>query len=366
MPQTSAGGDACAMSGHERVLAALNFKEPDRVPRWFNFWPEFRQAWERQKGAQPDDAILEYYGTDMMVVVANETAWPLCAGLVEKSGQEAIHRSGWGVVARTRHGAKFSESIETAVPRRVDPHSLRFDDPLLDVRYQKAGEKAAAYRHKLAVFCKTGGPYLRAAFMRGQEDFLMDMVEDPAWVKAFVERVTDHIMAVGMESIRRFRLQDTGIGIYDDVCSVSGPVMGPKVYEKLFYPSLCKMVEGYKKAGAAKVFHHCDGYTRDLLEMWVEAGIDAHHPLEARTGLDPVEIREQFGDRLAIIGGVDNVLILPRGDRSEVRAHVMHILQAARGGGLVFAPHSIGPDVSVETMDYVLELLEEHGRYPLQ
>jgi uroporphyrinogen decarboxylase len=110
---------------------------------------------------------------------------------------------------------------------------------------------------------------------------------------------------------------------------------------------------------------HCDGDVTELLEMWVEAGIEAHHPLEARCGLDPLEVKEQFAGRLAIIGGLDNCNILPRGDRDEVRRHIKRVLAAGRGGGLIIAPHTIGADMSIETMDYVLDVLEEYGWYPL-
>ena len=67
-----------------------------------------------------------------------------------------------------------------------------------------------------------------------------------------------------------------------------------------------------------------------------------------------------------MIGGLDNCAILPRGDRAEVRDHVLHLLQAGRGGGYVIGPHSIGPDISVDTMVHVLELLEEYGQYPMR
>ena len=49
----------------------------------------------------------------------------------------------------------------------------------------------------------------------------------------------------------------------------------------------------------------------------------------------------------------------------EIRDHVLYLMEAARGGGFVIGSHSIGPDIKVQTMDYVLELLEEHSYYPL-
>ncbi|MDK1031535.1 MAG: uroporphyrinogen decarboxylase family protein, partial [Planctomycetia bacterium] len=332
------------MTGKERVLLALDFEEPDRVPRYTTFWGGFLEDWHRQKGKDFSGDILDYYGIDIVVAAADETPWPTSAGVVKQEKGQLVERTGWGTVERSRDDAQFTEVLETAVPKRIDPDSLQFDDPLLDVRYEAAGHIADAHRDKQAVFAKTGGPYLRPSFIRGRENLLLDIAEDPAWTKAFVERVTEHLTAVGVESIRRFGLEDTGIWIYDDVCDMAGPIMGPKTYEKIFYPSLCRMVDAYKAAGANKVVMHCDGDVTELLEMWVAAGIGAHHPLEARCGLDPLAVKEQFAGALAITGGLDNCNILPRGNREEICRHIKGVLEAGHGGGLVIAPHTIGPD----------------------
>ncbi|MDP6110702.1 MAG: uroporphyrinogen decarboxylase family protein [Planctomycetota bacterium] len=354
-----------SLTSHQRICRALAFEEPDRVPRFYSFWSEFSEVWKvaRKEAAQDSDAA-RHYGSDMMVVAANESAWPSAATVIEQHGDETIQTNGWGVTARSRSGAMFSKSLETSVPSRIDPDKLVFEDPLSDSRYQGAGRHASKHREELAVFCKTGGPYLRAAFMRGQEDFLMDIAEDPEWVRAFVERVTEHITQVGIESIRRFGLQETGIGIYDDVCTMTDPIMGASNYEKLFYPSLCRMVDGYKQAEATTVFHHCDGKVDDLLDMWSSSGITAVHPLEARVCMHPSEVKRRFGKRLAVIGGLDNCNLLPRGDIKEIHAHLDSLLDAAAGGGMVISPHSIGEDISVETMDAVTEYLNEHDSYP--
>jgi uroporphyrinogen decarboxylase len=206
---------------------------------------------------------------------------------------------------------------------------------------------------------------LRTAFLRGEEQFCMDVAEDPGWTRAFVGRVVDHLVAVAIAAMRRFGLEDTGIAIYDDVASSLGPFVGPKHYERLFLPALRRMVKAYKEAGARWVMHHSDGNVLPLVDMWVDAGIDAINPLEFRVGMDAVKLRERFGHRLVLTGGMDNCVILPRGDRAEIRNHVLHLLEAGRGGGFVFGTHSMGPDITVETAEYVLELLTEYGNYPL-
>ena len=345
---------------------ALNFHEPDRVPRYQHFWSEFAEAWRAAKGLGPEADPMEYYGGDMVVVPADETAWPSRAGTLEENEEGITTRTGWGSVWQFVNGTSFFVELEPALPERVDPDTLEFDDPLLDSRYDAAAKRVERYRGRCAVFAKTGGPYMRASYTRTVQRFLMDIAEDPEWVKALVDRVTDHILQVGVEQIRRFGLQSTGIGIYDDIATNEGLIMGLASYEKIFYPALRKMVKAYKEAGASKVFHHCDGRVDEVLDLWVEAGIDAVHPLEARCSMHAVEVRERYDGKLAVIGGLDNCNILPRGNRDEIREHVLYLLQAGRGGGFVLAGHSIGPDISVETYDYVCELLGEYGTYPLR
>ncbi|MBN2294026.1 MAG: hypothetical protein JXM70_16490, partial [Pirellulales bacterium] len=236
-----------------------------------------------------------------------------------------------------------------------------FEDPFQDSRFSEAGRKAARLKDEYFVWCKSGGPYLRAAMMRGEAQFWMDVVEDPGWTRAFVDRVTDHIVDVAVEGMRRFGLEETGIAIYDDIASIRGPMVGPKHYEQIFLPALKRMVKAYKDAGARWVMHHSDGNNNSVLDMWIEVGIDAINPCEFRAGMDPVKIRQKYGNRLICTGGLDNSNILPRGDRFEIRDHVQYLLQAGQGGGYVFGPHSVGPDIDLDTMDYVLELLELHS-----
>lgn len=356
------------MTSKQRVTAAMSFQEPDRIPRYFSsFWPEFDANWERVHG--PTD-LFKHFGEDMRLVEPEESPWPGRAGVIERRGDQAIVRSGWGETKLTQFAdltpQVMGQLIEPALKDRVDPETLEFDDPLLDSRFETAGKQAAALKNEYFVWCKSGGPYLRAAFMRGEEQFWLDVAEDPGWTRAFVDRVVDHIVTVAIEGMRRFGLEDTGIAIYDDVASSLGPFVGPKHYERVFLPALRRMVKAYKQAGARWVMHHSDGNVLPLLDMWIDAGIDAINPLEFRIGMDAVKLRQRFGNRLVLTGGMDNCVILPRGDRAEIRDHVLHLLEAGRGGGLVIGTHSMGPDISVETAEYVLELLAEYGNYPLR
>jgi uroporphyrinogen-III decarboxylase len=224
----------------------------------------------------------------------------------------------------------------------------------LDERYLQghanlADAQAALAREneRFCVFGKTGGPYLRSSFVRGEAQFLMDIAADPPLAKAIADKVADHLLRVGLEEIRRWGLQDTGMWIFDDMAYNSGPVFSPKSFERIFLPSYRRMIQAYKQAGARYVFFHSDGNILPLLDMLVDAGIDGINPLERRAGMDPVELRRKY-PRLILAGGVDNTDTLINGPASRIESEVRNLIELGRDGGLIIGTHSISPEVPLD------------------
>ena len=148
------------------------------------------------------------------------------------------------------------------------------------------------------------------------------------------------------------------------MASNANPMVSPRTYERVFLPLMAEMVSAYRAAGADFVVFHSDGNILPLLPMLIEAGVDAINPVEPKAGMDAVTIRERYGRQLALVGGLDNAFDLPSGDSERIAAGLQHLLEAGRDGGLILGCHSIGPDVSVATYEY-LNRLEEEARYPL-
>lgn len=240
----------------------------------------------------------------------------------------------------------------------MDPDTLVFESPHAEGRYDGYLAAVAHARAKgRCVFAKTGGPYLRTMNLRGVEQWLIDLAEDPGWAYALAERVTDHLTAVGVEALRRAGLGETGIWIYDDIASNRGLMVSPRTYERIFAPLMARMVSAYRAAGARHVALHSDGNVLPVLDLLVDLGIDTLNPVEPKAGLDVVALREQYAGRLAFVGGLDNAGVLPSGDRARIRAHVQRCAEAARRGGIVIGSHSIGPDIAVADYDYAIELI---------
>ena len=113
------------------------------------------------------------------------------------------------------------------------------------------------------------------------------------------------------------------------------------------------------------IYHGC-GDARDVLDDLVGIGLDAYNPLEAKAGLDVVELKQRYAGRLAFVGNVD-VRVLEGGDPQKIREEVRYKLQAARGGGFVFqSDHSVSSSVAPESYELAIRTLRELGTYPLK
>jgi uroporphyrinogen decarboxylase len=343
------------MTSKERVMTALDFRRPDRMPLFDGYWPEWTALWRAAKDLPESADPAEYYGVDVHIAVGEESLAPSRAHVIEQTDRQTVAKDGWGRVIRTIPGGFFYEQLASAVEQRTDLDRLYFDPPDLPARYVDVDRDIESSKRTLCVFAKTGGPFIRSEFVRGELNYLTDLAEDPAFAAELTMRVADHLIGIGLEELRRWDLYDTGIWIYDDMASNRGPIFSPRTAERVLVPAWAKMVGAFTGAGARKVILHSDGNIAPLLDVFVDLGFDGINPVEPRAGMGAAVIRRQYGDRLALIGGICNARILPRADRQEIRAHVEEVLSAGREGGLVIGSHSIGPDISVEAYDWFVE-----------
>ncbi len=350
------------LTSKERVMNTLGFKPTDRVPRFDTFWEEFVEKWQREKETDAD--INDYYGIDVYILAADETPFPSKKKNIKQENNSEISRDGWGRLIKTRKEAKFSEVLEVTISDKSALDKIKFESPQLPERYCIMKEEdLKRIEGRYCVFAKTGGPYLRNTFLRGETQFLMDIAEDPSFAKAMVDKLADYIMEIGLESLMRWNLWDTGVWIYDDIASNQGPMMSPNSFEGIFLPAYKRMIKTWKGKGARKVFFHSDGNIIPLLDMLIDAGIDGIHPIEPKAGMSLPALRRRYGNRLALVGGMCNSFVLPKGSRKEIEQQAKSILEVAKDGGVIIGAHSIGPDVPVDHYDWYHEILKPDAVY---
>ncbi len=334
-----------------RVLDALMHRAPDRIPICDSYWGDYITRCRQAHALGDDVDLMDFYQVDLTVVIPDETPFPSRAEVLERDGEMTVERDGWGRVIRTRQDAYFYEQIAPALETRAELDAVAFESPQLDSRYACLDPANGFDADWRCTFIKTGGPYLRSAFMRGGEDFLADIAGDPAFAGALANRVADHQIQIGLEGMRRADLYETGVWIYDDMAYNDGPMFSPKAFERIFLPAYARMAAAWKAAGARFVLLHSDGNIEPLLDMLLDAGIDGINPVEPRSGMDLIRLKRQYGDRLALIGGMCNAVALPQGPIDRIVADARAILEAGRDGGVIIGAHSIGSDIPVEHYD---------------
>ena len=347
------------MNSHELVLTACAFRAPPRIPRIENFW-NLSEAWRKQLG---DVMRL----SDVVIRVPDESPFPSRARHLKKENGYIYETDGWGRTLRRRQGAYFREALAVALPPGADPEALAFEPPEAVGRFtwgQRTPQETVALlaeeKKEWCIFGKTGGPFYRSCLLRGEEQFLIDIAADPPMARTIAERVAAHLTRVGVEEIRRWNLHDTGIWIYDDMGQNHGPMFRPESFESVFLPSYRRMIRAYKDAGARYVFLHSDGNIRPFLDMFADAGIDGLNPLEARAGMNLLDIRKRY-PRLILAGGMDNTDTLLNGPVSRIVAETRAIIDAGREGGVIIGTHSISPEIPLENYLAYHETCLTHG-----
>ena len=212
------------------------------------------------------------------------------------------------------------------------------------------------------VFGKTGGPYLRSTYVRGEAQFLMDIASDPGLARTLADKMADHLTAVGVQEIKRWSLQETGMWIFDDMAYNTGPMFSPDSFERVFLPAYRRMIAAYREAGARYVLFHSDGDIRLLLDMLIDAGIDGINPVEPRANMKMTELRKRY-PKLILTGGMDNTETLINGPIERVQAETREIIDVGRDGGVLIGSGSIGPEVSLENFAEYDEVCRTYGDF---
>jgi uroporphyrinogen decarboxylase len=156
-----------------------------------------------------------------------------------------------------------------------------------------------------------------------------------------------------------------GVIYTDDLAYKSGPMLNPKLIEELFGDHYRRMVATVHGLGMKIVMHSCGNIT-PLLDWFADCGFDAVHPLEPTAGVELAQAKRSVGDRLCLIGNLDVSHILVDAGREEVFEAVRQAIKdAGPGGGFILAPDHSHPAISVQRLKWMVEAAGEYGDYPL-
>jgi uroporphyrinogen decarboxylase len=346
------------MNPRQRVLAALEHRQPDKVPWEFDF-------------TNPAlDKLAEYYGDPRLTDTHFFADWvgnhfrsvgPQCRGQfhgLEEEVKPGLWRDGWGIVWDTRglYGeGEWGRPVNCVLPEPTLAHYTFPDPPCPDAfaHYQPFVEENQAY----FLVGNEGHLFEVAWALRGIEDFLMDLILHPGFVAELLEGITEYYLAVIDRSVA-YGIDAFAFG--DDLGSQTmGLIMSPGHWRQYFKPCLARMFARVKEAGKY-VYLHSDGQVDAIFDDLVEIGLDIYNPFQPEIR-DVYETKRNYGDRLCFHGGVGIQELLPHGTPVQVKSEVQRLIaHVGVGGGYILgSAHSVMADAPVENIVALIEAVQE-------
>ncbi|MFQ6096312.1 MAG: uroporphyrinogen decarboxylase family protein [Armatimonadota bacterium] len=333
------------------MTRALNREEPDRVPLWELIINE--PTLSALHGPVDYLEFCEREDLDGVTIFEVHRMTPRGENLVDEWGNE------WGI----------DDSVGIAYPVKGaledDPDLDRYEPPNPRQPYRLDQLKAAVkrFKGKRYIVFLTHDTFEFTAYLLGMENLLVAYIENPDLAHRLAEIVIEYKIAVAEWAIEQGA--DAVIS-GDDYANNDGPLMSPAHFREFVAPYLRRLVEAVHARGVP-CLKHTDGYIWPILDDIVHTGIDAIDPVEPMARMDIGEVKQKYGDRVAVMGNVDCAHLLCEATPQDVVEAVKEtIAKASVGGGHVLASsNSIHPGVRPENYRAMVEATREYGKYPL-
>ncbi|MEA2026314.1 MAG: uroporphyrinogen decarboxylase family protein [Chloroflexota bacterium] len=381
------------MEPRERVLAALDHKEADRVPRDFagtRYTSIHVEAYKRlrpalglpeaemriidttQGLAHIHDDILERLGADVALVSAGSPS--TYTREVTDDGEYERFLDEFGVLRARPQGGLYYESTTSPLSGDIsaaDVDAYPWPDPTDPGRFKGMKERVAHIRdvEKRAVFVGSlcAGVTEMHFRMRGYEDGYMDMALNPDLARKLMRTITDLKLAYWEKVLDEIGPDMDIAAEADDLGAQHAPLFSPQAYRDIVKPLHKEIIDLIKSRSNAKFFLHSCGAIKDLIPDLIDIGVDALNPVQVSAeGMETAGLKAEFGKDITFWGGtLDPQKTLARGTPEEVKAEtIRRILDLKPGGGFVFASiHNMQAHLPVENMLAFWEAVEEVGDY---
>lgn len=327
----------------ERLSRALSREAVDRIPSQINYTARMGAKMAAYFGVPAED-LPRFLDNHLIRVDINH------AGQVSQDGQTIW--DWWGAGHDTgeegyyiRHSPLAGSKDLDAYPW-PDPHAAGLFDDAQNTIAEWGGEYFIVPNLGFALF-------ERAWSLRGFEQFLLDLAEDPG----FVEELLDRITAIQLALIDRFLALGVDGGYFgDDYGAQKNMLFSPASWRRLMKPRLARLFEPFRQRGLP-VIMHSDGQIQKILPDLVEIGLTALNPVQPEV-LDHAWLQDRFGGSLAFYGGVSTQTVLPNGTPDQVEEAVQACVGrlAPDGTGLLIAPsHRLMTDIPLENIGRLIE-----------
>lgn len=377
-----------SMTPRERVIRVLNHQEADMVPmdlsstkvtsitkeaygnleKYLGVPHEERPFLDYLQGiVQPTEQVLQKLDVDLRRIDARPTkAWR--DAYVE--GCETFYDE-WGIKYRTG-GNNFYDPVDYAIREATleavenhpwpDVHdTTRFDGLVEEAKYLYENTDYA-----IVADMYFDSFFLQALQIRGFTNFYGEMIEEPEFAHALLNKMADVYVELLKEYIGRVGKYVQIVCIADDLGSQRGPLISKSMYREFIKPHQARIISTIKSLTDAKVMMHSCGSVYEFIPDFIDVGLDVLEAVQtSAANMQPEKLKAEFGDKISFFGAIDTQSVLTTGTPQQVKDEVKRVLEImAPGGGYILSPsHNIQPTISPENVVAMYEAAREFGKY---
>jgi uroporphyrinogen decarboxylase len=329
----------------ERVLTALNHRQPDRVPYDIRFTQKAHAK------------MAQYYGDpEFESKLGNCFTWfrPYPRNVRYRLVGPDIWQDEFGV----RWNRTIDKDIGVPCNQLVTPQNInefQWPDPNDPTRYdfikeavKKAGDGATLVSLGFALF-------ERAWTLAGMENLLIYMLTDKHFVNLLLDKILEYNLGI-IEHACSLDIDIIRLG--DDWGHQRGLIMGIDLWREFINPRIKEMYQLAKSKGKY-VMIHCCGKVDELFPDLIECGLDIFNPFQPEV-MDVFQMKRLYGERLCFYGGISTQRTLPYGTVAEVKDEVKRLIEVVgENGGYIASPaHDIPADAKAENIAAMIEVLQ--------
>ena len=356
------------LTSRERVNRMMERRDHDRIPRHESFWPETIARWQGE-GLQGDaESVLELLGSDFASL---SWCWPAPfpgeSRIVSENEETKVVRDEQGKLVRywkhksgTPEHLGFECNTREVWEKTFKPALLKnwfqTDTSKVKEKFDKANA-AGKWTHLTGV-----EPFEETRSLMGDEITMIAMAEEPEWVEDVAITFTDVILR-NYEAALAVGVRPDGLWTYGDMAFKSSTMCSPAMYRELIWPQH-KRIADWAHARGMKLIYHTDGDVNGVMDLYIEAGFDCLQPLETKASMDIRKLCPQYGDRLSFFGNID-VMEMITNDLGRIEAEIASKFAAGKAtrNYAYHSDHSVPPQVTWQTYQEIIRLVEQYGNY---
>ncbi|HOK28993.1 MAG TPA: uroporphyrinogen decarboxylase family protein [bacterium] len=350
------------MTSRERVRMTLEHREPDRVPIHDSLWVATVSRWHKE-GLPEEIPVSEYFDYEIVGFGADlSPRFPV--KVLERNETYIVETTPYGGIRRNfRDYSTTPEIIDWPVKSKEDWYKIkdRLQPNITRVNWVSSlNDYSRTYGDGKFVTYSAAMGYDQFQSYIKTEELLILLVEDPEWAKDMFR--THAILLIEMAKIMmEYGFKFDGAFLYNDMGYRNGLLFSPRTYQEVLQETDAMVCEFFHKNNMPVILHSC-GNVKELIPYLIDAGFDCLQPLEVKAGMDLLELKPEYGDKISFMGGID---VRKMTDPVAIEEEISRKFEVAKkGGGYIYhSDHSIPKNISFEDYNRVISLVKKYGKY---